>query len=218
MEIAAWLDRMMPDIAPAPWPDACWPATVKTRSPEHHPPFYWLGRALDEADRDGAIDALATRLLAAHGPGTCDGESDERDQRAQDVLSAACALAWCNAHLGPAEPTEAAGGDRTLLHVESLDVYVAPRRLRPVRTMEQLLEQLREQASGAACDIPENAGGRILYVDIALNIRNWARDVGYEGTSTETVRAALRHVGDEHRLGTVLTRPFQWNAPLEAWY
>ena len=217
MEIAAWLDRMMPEVAPAPWPDACWPALVKTRSPEHHPPLYWLGRALDEADRAGAIDALTTRLLAAHGPEACDGWS-EQDQRAQDVLSAACALAWCNVHLGPTELTQAAGGGRTLLRVASLDACVAPRRLRPERTMEQLLEQLRGQASDAACDIPEDAGGRILYVDITLNVHGWAQDVGYDGPSTEPVRAALRHFGGEHRLGTVLTRPFQWDAPLEAWY
>ena len=42
--------------------------------------------------------------------------------------------------------------------------------------------------------------------------------MGYDGPLTDPVRAALRHFGGEHGLGTVLTRPFQWDAPLEAWY
>ena len=222
MEIAGWLQRLLPDVEPV-GDGPCWVAWAKTRTPEHHPPFYWLGRALDAVEDAGATEMVGARLLAAHGPGRCPGWS-EQDERAQDVLSEACALAWVSQHLGRAEPVPAGDG-RLLLHVPAIEACVAPRRLWPARTLEALLDRLGEQAAGAAADLDAATckgsrpdGGRLLYLDLSLDRRAYARDVGYDGPLTEPVRAWLEHQCAEHRLGWVLTRPFQWGVPLEAWY
>src|SRR5690606_27671611 len=93
-------ERFFPRIPPDPWGEQCWVGYMKTRTAEHNPPVYWLGRALDAAGECGAADLLAARLLAVHGEQPC-GAWDERDERVQDVLSEACAYAWAAAHLGP---------------------------------------------------------------------------------------------------------------------
>lgn len=214
-EIGAWLHVLLPDVDPLPWPDGCWVGHLKTRSAEHHPPLYWLGRALDAAAAAGWTDRLGERLRAAHGPEACSGLGEE-DERAQDVLTEACALAWAQAHLGAVE----AGGDGEApawLRVASTDAYVMPRRLRPARTMEQLFAQVAAAMEQGACDLPA-AALRLVYLDIPLNLRMWSQDVGYAGPITEPLQAAVRHYGAEWGVGYVLTRPFQWNAPLDAWF
>lgn len=207
---------MLPEIDPVPWQEACWVAFAKTRSPEHHPPLYWLGRALDELGRGagGGIEGLAARLIALHGPTACEGWS-EADQRVQDALTTACAEAWATEHLGP---VALVGEDvEPILYVASLDAHVAARRLWPVRTMEQLLGQAAGAVEAAARSLPASKG-RIVYVDVPLNMFGWSQDVGYAAPSTEPLRAVLKHVAAEHHVGYVLTRPFQWKWPLESWY
>ncbi|MEX1022920.1 MAG: hypothetical protein WD058_07210, partial [Dehalococcoidia bacterium] len=61
------------------------------------------------------------------------------------------------------------------------------------------------------------AEARVLYVDI-WHERMYAQNVGYRLELTEPVEAALRHFAQEHGLGYVLTRPFEWGRPLVAWY
>ncbi|MSP21535.1 MAG: hypothetical protein EXR66_00670 [Dehalococcoidia bacterium] len=228
-QIAAWLQAILPKIAPVRDPDACWVAGVKTRSPEHHPPLYWLGRALDETARVGLAEAVAALVLHAHGPRACGGWSED-DQRLQDVLSEVCATAWTFEHLGPAVRSTVAldrpgdeqplgeAGERPLLYVSNLDAWVAPRRMWPVRTMEQLLRQAGARMEEAAAAMPRTARSRTVYLDIPLNMFGWAQDVGYAGPTTDPLRAAVKHFAGEYHVGYVLTRPFQWGVPLETWY
>lgn len=218
---AVWLQAMLPEIAPEPTPEACWVAFAKTRSPEHHPPMYWLGRALDEVARTGLAEAVAARVRSAHGARACAGWS-EADQALQDVLSEVCATAWTQEHLGPVERVEVSverpGEVATLLHIPGLDAWVAPRRMWPVRTIDQLLKQAAARFQEAASAMPRGARSRTVYLDIPLNMFGWAQDVGYAGPTTEPLRAAVKHFAGEHHVGYVLTRPFQWGVPLETWY
>jgi hypothetical protein len=219
--IAAWLQAMLPEVAPEPHPDACWVAFAKTRSPEHHPPLYWLGRALDEAARGGRAEAVAALVRGAHPARACGGWSEE-DQRLQDVFTEVCATAWTFEHLGPAERSTVAldrpGDEQPLLHVPRLDAWVAPRRLWPVRTMEQLLRQAGARFEEAAAAMPRTARSRTVYLDVPLNMFGWAQDVGYAAPTTDPLRAAVKHFAGEYHAGYVLTRPFQWGVPLETWY
>jgi hypothetical protein len=218
VEIAAWAEQLFPRIAPEPWGETCWLAWLKTRSPEHNPPLYWLGHALDAVAEGGGLETLAARLAHAHGEDACEGWT-ERDERVQDVLSEACAFAWAAAHLGP--PRFALQGEAPdvplLVHVPAHDAYLSPRRLWPVRTMDDLLQQLGQETSEAAALLPA-AAGRLVYVDVYMHPRMYAQDVGYRTELTEPLRAALKHFAAEHRLGYVLTRPFQWGNAIEAAY
>ena len=216
MEIAGWLQRLLPKIEPYGRRDGCWVAHVKMRTPAHHPPLHWLGRALDAAERVGAIDLIRARSLAAHGAEACEGWS-EQDQRLQDVLTETCALAWAADQLGAPQPVEIEAGGRLLVHVPSLGACLAPRRMRPARTLELLLQQVQQHVAAAATDLPK-ARGRVLYLDLNLTLDGYARDVGYDGSLTEPVREWLKHHCAEHGLGWVLTRPFEWGVPLECWY
>jgi hypothetical protein len=218
VEIAGWLDHFFPRIPPVRGGDACWLSLMKTRSSEHNPPLYWLGRALDAVDEGGAGDALTARLALAHGQDACAGWS-ERDQRVQDVLSEAAAFAWAAAHLGPPrfEPEGESPDTPTLVHVPTHDAYVAPGRLWPASTVDDLVAQLRAQVAGAAQRMPP-AAGRILYVDVYMHPFMYAQDIGYHGELTEPLRVAVKQFATEHRLGYVLTRPFQWGNAIEAAY
>ncbi|HJM89254.1 MAG TPA: hypothetical protein QF624_06465 [Dehalococcoidia bacterium] len=215
MEVSGWLERLMPDVHSADWRDGCWVGHVKMRSAEHHPPLHWLGRALDSVDAAGAIDVIGEQLSLAHEPEACAGWS-EADQRVQDALTEACAIAWAAGRLGRPEPVQATDG-RLLIHVPSVDACVAPRRLWPVRTMEDLLGQVREHIDGAAAALPD-AAGRISYVDINLEINAFGRMLGHDGQMTEPLRESLKFVSQERGVGWVLTRPFEWGVPLEEWY
>lgn len=218
MEIGPWLERLFPSIEAIEWGQSCWIAGTKPRGPEHNPPLYWLGRALDAVEAGGAIEALGARLLAAHADRECDGFS-EQDQRVQDVLSDACAYAWTAEHLGRPAFASRTGDDGASLDVLEAplhDAVVAPHRLWPVRTMTELVALLERHAAAAACAIPP-AQGRIIYIDVPFNPA-YARDVGYEFELTEPVRESLRHCAAEHDLGYVLTRPFQWGNPIEEWF
>ena len=221
MEMAAWLDRYLPAIAPdRRGTDGCWIARMKTREAEHNPPFYWLGRALDAIAEAGEGAAYGLRLEAAHGRGSCGGAGD-RDEQAKDVLSEACAFAWTVAHIGPPRFEPAAEG-ATLeggplrLYVTAHDAYVVPARLRPQRTMEELIRVIEAHAERAAATLPP-ARGRILYLDTWIEPR-YAQNVGYRLELTEPVQQALRHFAGEAHLGHVLTRPFQWGNPVESSY
>lgn len=225
MEIANWLQRLLPKVQSRGEQDACWVAHMKARTPEHHPPLYWLGRALDVVDKTGSIDVVSRALFTVHGPVVCGGWS-EQDQRAQDVLTSACALAWVSQHLGNPELVEVDAGERLLVLVPSLDVLVVPRRLwappgpaqmPPIHTPDALLRQIGEYAA-AAENKPMPEGKRIFYVDLNLHRGPYARDVGYHRELTEPVRASVKHHSTTQRMGWVLTRPFEWGVPIESWY
>jgi len=104
-----------------------------------------------------------------------------------------------------------------LIHVPAHDAFVAARRLWPVRTMEELLRAVGERTAEAAALLPA-AAGRIVYIDIYLNPRMYAQEVGYRVELTEPLRAAVKHFAGEHHVGHVLTRPFQWGNAIEAGY
>lgn len=218
-EMAEWLHDFLPEIAPNFQGDPCWIAWMKTRDAEHNPPFYWLGRALDVASDGGATEAFRARVVAAHGPGSCHGQGD-RDERVQDVLTEVCAYAWAAAHLGPPalEPLDERGLERSplRLHIPSHDAYVAPRRIHPQRTMDRVLQFVADTTAEAGRSLPP-APGRILYLD-AWHDRMYAQGVAYRLELTEPIQQVLRHFAQEHLLGHVLTRPFQWGNPVEAWY
>lgn len=214
MEISGWLQRMLPQIEPGGWREGCWIAQIMARPVEHNPPLHWLGRAFDSVDAAGVSGRIGDRLRAQHGPQACEGWTDE-DERAQDVLTEACAIAWAAQQLGPPELSEA--GERLLVHVPSVDACVAPRRLWPVRTLEEMVQLTGEQIEAAAADLPEG-DRRIAYIDINLALDAYARNPGYDGPMTEPLRESVKFLGQERGLGWVLTRPFEWGVPLEAWY
>jgi hypothetical protein len=137
----------------------------------------------------------------------------------QDVLSEASAFAWAAAHLGPPrfEPSGEAPDVPMLVHVPAHDAYVAPQRLWPARTLDDLIAQLRSNIDGAAERMPP-ATGRIVYVDVYMHPFMYAQDIGYHGELTEPLRAAVKQFATEHRLGYVLTRPFQWGNAIERVY
>lgn len=222
LEMGPWLRRYFPAIEPSPgWGgDPCWIAFMMTRGPEHNPPFYWLGRALDAVAAGDATDLFAARLLAAHGPDSCLGHT-ERDEAAQDVLSQACAYAWTADAIGTpiVEPAhEGASTERgpIRLHVPAYDAYVAPERLRARRTLQEVMQAIGGHAEAASHRLP-HAPGRILYLD-TWHEPTYAQGVGYRLELTEPLQQAVRHFAAEFGLGHVLTRPFQWGNPVEAWY
>ncbi len=220
LPIGERLRALFPGIEPYPWHDGCWLAMVMTRSPEHHPPLYWLGRALDRIAEGEGLEEIVAQIEAVHGPDACGGWSPQ-DERAQDVLSETCARAWSSSALSsqPAERLELneGVGSGPVLTVPGLGFRIAPRRLRPVRTFDDLVRQVQRLSGEAAADLGPAPGG-ILYLDVPLNPQGWAHDVGYANDVTEPLKDVLRHFGAEHRIGYVLTRPFQWYAPIEAAY
>ena len=131
-------------------------------------------------------------------------------------------MAWTVEHLGPAERSAVAleRPDETLplLYVSYLEAWVAPRRLWPVGTMQELLRQVGARMEEASAAMPRASRSRIVYLDVPLNMFGWAQDVGYAGPTTDPLRAAVKHFAGEYHLGYVLTRPFQWGVPLETWY
>jgi hypothetical protein len=220
MAIADWLQRMLPQIEPEFRRDGCWIAQIMARSIEHNPPLYWLGSAFDQigpaenGEDTRLTDRIGERLRALHGPHACEGWT-EQDEHAQDVLTEACAIAWAARHLGPPELSEA--GDRLLVCVPSVDACVAPRRLWPVRTLEEMVQLTGQQIEAAAADLPEG-DRRIVYIDINLALDAYGRNPGYDGPMTEPLRERVKFLSQESGLGWVLTRPFEWGVPLEAWY
>ncbi|MSQ31432.1 MAG: hypothetical protein EXR64_05345 [Dehalococcoidia bacterium] len=240
MTLPARLDGLFPAIPSQPLGvGRCWIALAKAQGEEHHPPFYWLGRALDAVDAAGAdsadVEAFAARfserLVAAHGREACNGEDDER---VQDVLSEACAFAWAAAHLGPPRFEPAVEGatlveGRLRVHVAAHDAYVLPVRLRPpldapAMIRGRVLRPPNIAVAQAATAHVEEAGtllpparGRIIYVDTWIE-ELYAQNVGYRLELTEPVTEALRQAASARHLGHVLTRPFQWGNPVSVWY
>lgn len=219
-EMATWIDHYFPDIHFTGWSEqACWLGMMKTRKAEHNPPFYWLGRALDAIDEAGLGELYGRRIVAIHGSEPCGG--GEADQRAQDVLSEACAFAWAVAHLGPPrfEPATAGASieqGAARLYVPAHDVYIAPARLRVQQSMQGVIRSIAAETERAASILPE-ARGRILYLD-TWHAPGYAQSVGYHLELTEPIQEALRHYAGEAHLGHVFSRPFQWGNPVEASY
>lgn len=218
-EMAVWLHTLLPEIVPWDGGGAgCWLAVMKLRHAEHNPPFYWLGRAIDTIDDGGHLDILRARLVAAHGAHACESRG-EADQHAQDVLSEACAFAWAATRLGP--PTfEAARGDletgAVRIAVAAHRAYVIPRRLRPVDSLQRVMQAVAGHTETAAHLLPPGERG-IVYLDV-WHQQQYAQNLGYRLDVTEALLDGLRHSAAEHRLGHVLTRPFQWGNPVEATY
>jgi hypothetical protein len=215
MDIGPWLDRIFPEVEPDPRPGGpSWVARIKTRTPEHNPPLYWLGRALDLVEEHGGYEAFETRARSALvDPHRATWESE---QQMEDVFSEACAFAWASQHLGLPEFQGQEDGSMRIA-VPAHDAVVAPRRLHPQESLEGVMEAVARFASEADDALPQ-AAGRILYVDTYLNLRFYAQDVGYRLELTEPVIAAIRHFAGERDLGHVLTRPFQWGNPVDAAY
>lgn len=220
MAMANWLHRYLPAIPPGFGEGSpCWIARMKTRSAEHNPPFYWLGRALDLVAEGGGAEVIRARLEHAHGGDACDG--DEHDDRAQRVLSEACAFGWVSTHLGvptiePAAFDASIERDRIRLVVPPLDIYVLPARLRPTSRGREIFDDIAEEAE-AASDLLPRARGRLLYLDMFYG-RQYPASVGYDLELTEPVVSALRHYCGEVHVGHVFTRPFQWGNPVVTHY
>jgi len=215
MEIGPWLDRIFPEVESDPRPGGpSWVARIKTRSPEHTPPLFWLGRALDLVEEHGGYEAFEARARAAlvH-PNRATWESE---QHIEDIFSEACAFAWASQHLGTPQFVEEPSGAMCIA-VPDHDAVIAARRVHPQENLEDVLKALAQFATDAADELPA-AAGRILYVDTYLNLRFYAQDVGYRLELTEPMIAALRHFAGERDLGHVLTRPFQWGNPVDVAY
>ena len=215
MDIGPWLDRIFPEVEPDPRPgNPSWVARIKTRTPEHNPPLYWLGRALDDVEDCGAYERFEARARAALvDPHLATWESE---QRMEDVFSEACAFAWAAEHLGAPKFVEEQGG-AMCISVAEHDTVVAARRVHPQEGLESVLGSVAQFANDADHELPA-AAGRLLYVDTYLNLRFYAQDVGYRLELTEPLIAALRHFAGERELGHVLTRPFQWGNPVDVAY
>jgi len=214
MDIGAWFELIFPEITADPRPGTPFPAHIKTRGPEHNPPLFWLGRALDAVEQAGQIDGFIEMTHEALGdPSAYDWDTE---QRVQDVFSQACAFAWSAAHLGPPEFSSAADGTPTIL-VPAHDAVVAPRRIHPQESMDEILSEIAGFVEEAGEALPE-AAGRILYLDTYLNLRFYAQDLGYRLELTEPLIATVRHFAGDAQIGHVLTRPFQWGNPVDSWY
>lgn len=215
MDIGPWLDRIFPEVEPDPRPGGpSWVARIKTRTPEHAPPLYWLGRALDTVEEHGAIEAFSARARAALVPPS--RATWESEQHIEDVFSEACAFAWAAQHLGAPQFVEEPSGAMCIA-VPEHDAVIAARRLHPADSLEAVLQAVAGFADEAATELPE-AAGRLVYIDTYLNLRFYAQDVGYRLELTEPVIAAIRHFAGERDLGHVLTRPFQWGNPVDVAY
>lgn len=215
MDIGPWLDRIFPEVEPDPRPNSpSWVARIKTRGPEHNPPLYWLGRALDLVEEHGGYEEFEARARAAlvH-PHRATWESE---QAMEDVFSEACAFAWASQHLGAPKFVGEPGGAMCIA-VPDHDAVIAARRLHPQESLQDVLNAVAGFAAEADQTLPQGAG-RILYVDTYLNLRFYAQDVGYRLELTEPLIAALRHFAGERDLGHVLTRPFQWGNPVDVAY
>ncbi len=224
--IAHWLLDLFPQITPAARPDGgwggdpCWIAQTMTRDAEHNPPLYWLGRAFDAVATGGATETVRARLHSAHGETSCGGDL-ARDAAVQDVLTEVCAYAWVQTHLGP-PCFEVAGEEHTdelapvTLRVPSIGASVAAHRLRPQRSMADVIEAIRVATAETDDRLPAGSG-RIVYLDTWHDPR-YAQSIGYRLELTEPVQQALRHLAGERGLGHVLTRPFQWGNAIDAWY
>jgi len=220
-DISQWLQDFFPAItASGGWGgDPCWIAWAKTQDAEHNPPFFWLGLALDTVEEAGLSDWFRERVRAAHGPGSCRGQHGS-DGRAQDVLTEVCAFTWALNRLGEPRIEPLSEGPPELvairLYVPEHETYIKPRRLRPQTRMDLVIEDVAAAAEEAAQALPSEAG-RILYADI-WHERWYHENVGYRLDLTEPVHAAVRHFASDHRLGHVLTRPYEWGRPIEASY
>lgn len=216
--LARWLDAYLPLVDAADWgEDDCWGALAKTRDAEHNPPIYWLGRALEAVESAGAVDLMRRRIHATHGEYSCGGRGIA-DQALQDVMTEMCAFAWATAHLGTPEFRLTEGGDHAplLIAVPAVEAYVAPERLRPQRDLQSVVYAIGDHAARADARLPEGRS-RILYLDV-WHQPMYAQNLGYRLELTEPLQHAIRHFAAEHALGHVLTRPFQWGNPVEAWY
>ena len=215
MDIGPWLDRIFPEVEPDPRPGGpSWVARIKTRTPEHNPPLFWLGRALDVVEECGAYEPFEARARAAlvHP----DRATWESEQRIEDVFSEACVFAWAAQHLGAPRFVEEPTGSMCI-SVPEHEAVIAARRVHPQESLEAVMEAVAQFAVDADDALPE-AAGRVLYVDTYLNLRWYAQDIGYHLELTEPVIAALQHFAGERELGHVLTRPFQWGNPVDAAY
>src|SRR5262249_34698615 len=120
---------------------------------------------------------------------------------------------------------------RLRIRVEAHDAYVMPFRLRPplgavapTSRMPRMLRGPDEAIARTAADhvheasslLPPARGG-IAYIDTWI-VEMYAKNVGYRLELTEPVEAALREAAGPLHLGHVLTRPFQWGNPVQAWY
>jgi len=240
MALPARLDRLFPGITSAridaragapPGVPLCFIAVAKTLGEEHHPPFYWLGRALDTIDDAVDRDAFHRRIRATHADEACGGEDDHELER---VLSEACAFTWTAAHLGPPRFEAAVEGarieaGRLRIHVEAHDAYVLPALLRPppgsapelrgrgMRTPDAAIARAAAAYIEEAAALLPPARGRIVYIDTWI-VELYAQNVGYRLELTEPVEDAMRAAAASLHIGHVLTRPFQWGNPVVAWY
>jgi len=215
VDIGPWLDRIFPEVEPDPRPGGpSWVARIKTRTPEHNPPLFWLGRALDIVEEHGRFEQFEARARAAlvH-PNRATWETE---QHIEDVFSEACAFAWAAQHLGTPRFVEEPSGAMCIA-VPDHDAVIAARRVHPRESLEDVLQAVAQFAIDADSELPQ-AAGRILYVDTYLNLRFYAQDLGYRLELTEPLIAALRHFAGERDLGHVLTRPYQWGNAVDAAY
>ena len=225
-EMDEWFDHYLPAVPSRPGETSpCWIGRMKTpgRS-QHNPPFYWLARAFDAVEADGATETMHARMVTAHGPEECDGT---RDDNAQRVLSEICAYAWTVKHLGSpviepvaeaalaAAPSAAIGQPRVRFHLPPHDMYVLPTRLRPETNVREILDDIVAEAHAAADALPHGRG--LMYLDMWYG-RMYPANPGYDLDLTEPVQAVLRQVTAELHLGHVFTRPFQWGNPVATSY
>ena len=221
MQMGPWLRHFFPAIPPEPGNDVmCWIARMQTRPIEHNPPFYWIGRALNIVADAGAEETLAARLLAAHGNAVCEPRTPN-DDRAQGVLSEACAFAWTHTHIGTpsielATPGGALDRDPVRLHVADVDTHVAPLRLKVGASGGEVTDDIA-QLTSTALERFSGTRGRVLYLDMQ-HAREYPQNAGYALDLTEPVEAALHHHGGLAHIGHVFTRPFQWGNPVVAHY
>ena len=224
-EMSQWLEYLFPDIHPGMYDqDGCWIAFMMTRETEHNPPFAWMARAFDAVYQHGGLAELQDRMVEAHGRLSCNGDHS-KDEAIQALVSETCAMAWCVRAFGmnilptSNEQINRASkyGNWIVSEMENFDFGVHVVRLKPVRTLQEIWQQVVNSVEETKSTKPVGIGSAYIYLDIWHDGPGYAYGVGYNIEVTQPIIDALTMYAGESDLGYILTRPFQWGNPITEW-
>ena len=224
-EMSQWLRCLFPDIQPAMYDqDGCWIAFMMTRETEHNPPFAWIARAFDAVYQNGGLPELQHRMFQTHGSFSCSGDYS-KDEAIQVLITETCAMAWSMKAFGmDTLPTPHKQIDRQkeygnwiVSKIENFDFGIHVIRLKPVRTLQEIWQQVIDAVEQTKLTKPEGISSTYLYLDIWHDGPGYAYGVGYNIDVTQPIIDALAMYAGESGLRYILTRPFQWGNPITEW-
>ena len=215
MDIQDWLDVIYPEVSPDLDPRAPFIAHIKTRTPEHNPPLFWLGCALDEISATNEMDTFIKK--ARNAIGDLHDFSWNNEQACLDVFSQACAFAWASKNLSKPQFMEQRNGEYACIFVPDYNATIVPKRIRHVRHFKDIVEDISSFVNDVQ-HLFTDEYTKIGYLDTYLNLDWYAQDLGYRLELTEPLVGALKNFTGDQDLRFVLTRPFQWGNPVASWY